>query len=269
MINPELQLSDTDYIESMYKYLYDNRLDARGDAINGIDYIVAMTSWPGRINETYKSVISLLNQGSNFKILLCVSKKEFPSVDFLPSYLREVAAMCKFEIIFCDDNPKIFKKSLYARKLYPTLPILTVDDDLWYMNDFCEIMWSMYRAFDDRKHIITWGINHFNIRGEVFEGGVGYGCMYPPSVEFTEMFEKLLCKELYDTSLDDEYNAFIAKKLGFKYHYIIPRGDARPGVEMNHGYDSHSKQYWCNRLSDMREYMIDTFNAKYKAIYGE
>lgn len=269
MLNYGLTLDKASSTElDMLDFCSQNGLCTIGSKHTGIDYVVAMTSYPKRIHSTYKTILSLLNQDKNFIIILCLSKEEFPSIDFVPATLRELYYAANLDIIFCEKNLKIFKKSLYVRKMFPKLPVLTVDDDWWYREDFCDIMWSMYRAFEDSPRIISWDFNQYFCKDRYISSGTGYGMFYPPSEKFTEMYERLLTQEIIDTTLDDEYNSFIAEKLGIKYHYVFPSATIEPGIKLNNVNDCHNDVYWVNRMFDDRERVFDLCEQQYQKYYG-
>lgn len=153
--------------------------------------------------------------------------------------------------------------------MFPKLPILSVDDDWWYRGDFCDIMWSMYSAFENNPRIISWNYNQFICNDIHWCSGAGYGVFYPPSIDFTNMYETLLSNEIIETSLDDEYNTFIAKKLGIKYYYVFPSDTYEPGERIPNTLECHDAVYWINRMYSDRERIFKLCDEQYRTYYGK
>ena len=103
--------------------------------LNGKDIIVSFTSFPARINEVWKVVESLKAQSVRpEKIILWLSKEQFPNDNDIPQSLRE----CEdgvFEIRFVDDDIRSHKKYYYALQQFPKKAVVTCDDDVYYHKD--------------------------------------------------------------------------------------------------------------------------------------
>ena len=105
---------------------------------NNVHYIISFTSFPGRINNTWRVVENMMNQKNVdglYSLNLYLSKQQFPNefVD-LPRKLRKQMTR-GLNIYFCEDDLKAHKKYYYAFSQYPYKNIITIDDDLIYKND--------------------------------------------------------------------------------------------------------------------------------------
>ena len=95
--------------------------------------LISLTSYPARIASVHLTIKSLLNQKyPHFKIVLWLSKSQFPELDKeLPVDLKSLVSE-KFEIKWVDKDLKSHKKYYYAAKEFASLPIVIVDDDAIY-----------------------------------------------------------------------------------------------------------------------------------------
>lgn len=92
--------------------------------------IVSMTSFPGRINNAWITIESILQQDAEIgKIVLILSTQEFPS-KHLPNSIRRQLKR-GLEVLWVPDNIKSYKK-LLSIIAFPGSPIITVDDDIIY-----------------------------------------------------------------------------------------------------------------------------------------
>ena len=96
--------------------------------------IVSLTSFPQRIDDVWKTIISLKRQTFRpEKIILWLSLVEFPS-RLLPASLTEMQDS-QFEIRFREGDFKSHTKYYYAFKEFQNSKIITVDDDVYYHKD--------------------------------------------------------------------------------------------------------------------------------------
>lgn len=106
------------------------------------DVIVSFTSFPNRINYVWQVVECMKRQTfTPRKILLWLSREQFPSVDSLPDSLRHREDDL-FEIHFVDDDIRSHKKYYYAVQRFPQKYIFLIDDDLYYPTDIIERVWK-------------------------------------------------------------------------------------------------------------------------------
>ena len=106
--------------------------------------IVSMTSFPARIHYVHLSLDRLFLQTLRpDKIVLYLSKDQFPNLEFdLPYQLLEYKKI-GLEIKWCDGDTKAYKKVLPALKEYQDDIVIIVDDDLIYDVDMVE---DLYRG---------------------------------------------------------------------------------------------------------------------------
>ena len=93
--------------------------------------IASLTSYPPRINSCWISIISLLNQSSkNYKVVLVLSLVDFPSkkIPWTLNFLKFKG----LEILWTDENYKVYGKLIPVKKKYPNSIIITFDDDVIY-----------------------------------------------------------------------------------------------------------------------------------------
>ena len=96
------------------------------------DYVISLTSHPARFNTLAKALESLMNQRLiPKKIYINIASTD---MNKLPAEVKKLASDGKIEIISCDDlGPG--KKLIPTLKLEKTLPIIVVDDDLFFEGD--------------------------------------------------------------------------------------------------------------------------------------
>ncbi|MDE6292860.1 MAG: glycosyltransferase [Bacilli bacterium] len=102
--------------------------------------IVSLTSFPGRINIVWKTIVTLLNQTYKpNKIILWLSENQFESKESLPKKLR-ILEDYGLEIRMVPEDFKSHKKYLYAFQEFPDDYVLLVDDDILYPSDTIEAL---------------------------------------------------------------------------------------------------------------------------------
>ena len=100
--------------------------------------IVSFTSFPARINNVWQVVECMLRQTYQpAKIILWLSKEQFPNIEEIPASLREREGGA-FEIRMVDDDIRSHKKYYYVSKEYPDSLIFLIDDDIYYPTDIIE-----------------------------------------------------------------------------------------------------------------------------------
>ena len=102
--------------------------------------IVSFTSFPARINNVWQVVECMKRQSCRpEKILLWLSKDQFPTEESIPKTLREREDE-QFEIRLVDGDIRSHKKYYYAFLEDPTKTIVTIDDDVYYHSDTLKIL---------------------------------------------------------------------------------------------------------------------------------
>lgn len=112
--------------------------------------IVSLTSFPGRIDNAWFTIESMLRQSIRpAKILLYLSKAEFENEgkelpDFLENYKRY-----GLEVVWVDVNLRSHNKYFYALKTYREQIIVTVDDDLYYPSDTLSRLLRLHEQYPE------------------------------------------------------------------------------------------------------------------------
>jgi hypothetical protein len=94
--------------------------------------IVSFTTFPARIQKVWIVVETILRQTLKpDKMILWLSKEEFPTLDSLPKKLLDQRKR-GLEIVLVDENIRSHKKYYYVMKKYPEDYIISIDDDILY-----------------------------------------------------------------------------------------------------------------------------------------
>lgn len=119
--------------------------------------IISLTSFPARINSTYKTVLSLLNQ--DFlpdRIILWLAKEQFENNGDLPKSLLKLERY-GLEIKWYHDI-KAYKKLIPTLLEFPDALIVTVDDDWYYQKDMLRILVDEHYKYPNQ--IICHAVTH-------------------------------------------------------------------------------------------------------------
>lgn len=123
-----------------------NRTAKRGSC----DVIVSLTSFPARINSVWQVVECMQRQSYKpAKIILWLSKEQFPSAESIPQSLKERVDDV-FEIRLVDGDIRSHKKYYYVLKEFPNNFIFLIDDDIYYPTDIIENSWKAHLLYPDR-----------------------------------------------------------------------------------------------------------------------
>jgi hypothetical protein len=100
------------------------------------ELIISLTSYPARFGTLHLTLACLLDQTvAPDRIILWVAQNDFGA---LPRRVRDLEQR-GLEVRACDDI-RSFKKLLPALKAFPDAYIATADDDVYYPNDWLEIL---------------------------------------------------------------------------------------------------------------------------------
>lgn len=198
--------------------------------------IVSLTSYPERMPTIHFTLHTLLNQSCKpDKLILWLAAEQFPGKE--KNIPRKVKALKKYglSIKWCDDM-RSYKKLIPALKEFPNDIIVTADDDIYYPQNWLEILYKAYLAdptsihchraykikFDIDGHILPYEKwNHrFLSQGSsffhFFPTGGG-GILYPAGSLSSEVSNKeVFEKTAYDT--DDIWFWVMAVLNGTKTH---------------------------------------------------
>lgn len=201
------------------------------------ELIVSLTSYGARIVDTLPyALYSLLMQ--DFlpgRIVVYLSKEEI-SEKTLPPILRKIEK-CGVKFYYSEDI-KSYKKLIPALNMFPDNPILTVDDDMYYVSTFLRAYWNSYEQSD--KRTVLGAVGRWVTRDEngdllpylswrnIGDGnplidqisffGCG-GCLYPPHI-FDDEISKTDIFMRFAPSADDIWFWVMEYRAGLKTQLI-------------------------------------------------
>lgn len=175
--------------------------------------IVSLTSYPDRMYDIKYTLYSLLHQSLKpDEVILWLAKEQFPNgeADIAPSLL----AMKEngLTISWCEDI-KSYKKLIPALEAYPEDIIVTADDDMYYAENWLELLYQSYMENPDcvhahRAHCVKLSGDGFAPYG-CWEKKVerkeatfaafptsGGGALYPPHVLYKDIAKRDLFMKL-------------------------------------------------------------------------
>ena len=114
--------------------------------------IISLTSWIKRISKIGPTLFSLLKQGKDYHIVLTLTKKEFPNLEEdLPEEIKVFVDNDLIEILWLDDDYKVFMKSYFTMDKYKNVPVISADDDVIYQEGYAE---KLYKKWLENKDCI-------------------------------------------------------------------------------------------------------------------
>jgi hypothetical protein len=140
---------------------------------------IALTSWKKRINTVGLTIFNLMCVcGPKYHIVLTLAEEEFPRKERdLPKNLIMMNKAGVFELLWCKRNVKSFKKILYTMQRYPTVPIISADDDSIYKFNYAD---ELYRKWLKNKHSrICYWCSDILGNGSAINTS-GYATLHPP-----------------------------------------------------------------------------------------
>lgn len=252
------------------------------------DVIISITSFPARIDEVWK-VIECLKRQTVLpeKILLWLSKEQFPTIESVPQNLRNLQDDF-FLIKMVNEDIRSHKKYYYALRDYPGKTLITCDDDQFYDPNLVKRLIDNSMKFprciisnktqkiglDEEGELMpytTWTIRkQAGIDKDNIQIGVG-GVLYPPYC----LDQMVLRKDLF-TSLspfaDDIWLNAMARLMHTKVVQASPIVLTLPIIldmtsalqTVNIGQNMNDKQ-----IKQIREYLLthgkkDIYSSTYK-----
>ncbi len=134
--------------------------------------VVSLTSHPGRIDVVALCIRTLLKQSySPWKILLWLSKDQFPLLEqnLPPELLSLQAKNSRFEIRWVEDDLAPHKKYFYVMQEFPELPVITVDDDVYYDRTLVHKLMKSYQSFPDCVSCMRANLMQFKPDGSIMD----------------------------------------------------------------------------------------------------
>lgn len=155
---------------------------------NNNHIIVSITSYPGRINQAWMSIESLLRQTVKpNKIILWLGKEKFSTTEELSEILKK--QMKRGLSVEFREDLKPHTKYYYAMNEYPTSTIITVDDDIFYPSNLIEELMKFHRKFPES--IICNGARQIRIDNNAFLNYSNWPNWHDIKIDTTEKFDIL------------------------------------------------------------------------------
>lgn len=114
--------------------------------------IVSLTSFPERMYDIKYTLYSLLHQTVKpDEIILWLAREQFPNLesDIAPSILK--LKENGLSIMWCE-NLKSYKKIIPALKAFPDDIIITADDDIYYPENWLELLYQAFLSKPNHIH---------------------------------------------------------------------------------------------------------------------
>lgn len=213
---------------------------------NGV--IVSLTSFPARINNVWQVVECMMRQTLKpFKIILWLSKEQFPNAEGIPETLRNREGEM-FEVRLVDGDIRSHKKYYYVAREFPNSLIFLVDDDIYYPTTILERTVDAYNRhteavicnygyhighFDDGslKPYNSWKKEfRYSERNDLFFGSGG-GTLICPALLHKELTNMEIATKLAPIADDIWLNAVV--KLSGKRLILLDNGMILPVYNSN------------------------------------
>ncbi len=175
---------------------------------NNPKLIVSLTSYPARMYDIHYCIYSLLNQTKKpDKIILWLVKEEFENKQISPVLLK--LQENGLTIKWSDKKIKSYGKLINTLTEFPDDIIVTADDDVYYPENWLEILYNEYNQnpnlihahrchkIDLSKIYTAWKhcISDNSVSYKNFITGVG-GVLYPPDCFYCDVLNEELFKSL-------------------------------------------------------------------------
>lgn len=190
------------------------------------EIIVSFTSFPARIDNVWQVVECMLRQTIRpAKILLWLSKDQFPTPESIPQSLREREGEV-FEIRLVNGDIRSHKKYYYVSKEYNDSLVFLIDDDIYYPTTILERTIEAYHehpeavicnygyliAFNESGNLKPYNswqmINQYSESKNIFFGSGG-GTLLRPSELYKDLTEIEIAYALCPTADDIWLNAMV------------------------------------------------------------
>jgi len=185
--------------------------------------VISLTSYNKRIKTVFFAIESIMDQSDKAdRVILWLSNQDITQ-DRLPNSLKRLQSR-GLEIYFVDENIKSYKKLIYTLEKSPHSDIITVDDDIFYPNDFIAELKSNSKKFPDcvianrakkmtfkndneLDAYLNWSdADEFKPSLHTFPTGMG-GVLYPPESLSQEVFNTKEFTELAPNADDVWFKA--------------------------------------------------------------
>lgn len=187
-----------------------------GKIYAGEPAVISLTSWKKRIGTVGLTIFSILKQCPGFHIVLVLSEEEFPKKEAeLPADVIALVNSKKIEILWIWPNLRSLKKVLPSMVHWPTVPIISADDDCIYTCNYASELYLKYRRYPDAPITYNRVINN----PYVTEGPC---TLYPPIISY--IFKQYIWNRISllrdQSGNDDGLFEDTLSKLGIKNRFI-------------------------------------------------
>lgn len=249
------------------------------------DVIISVTSFPERIESVWMTIQSLkLQTLLPHKIILWLSKEQFPNQDSIPLSLKKLVDDL-FEIKMVDGDLRSHKKYFYALRYYPSKNIVTFDDDIFYHPNLMQTLYLTHLDYPNciisnktARFVVEKGIllpyckwdrmtSVFDSKNQV-QIGVG-GVLYPPKSLHNDVLDVDMFMALTPYADDLWLNAMarlngtIVLKSSFKGAFI-QINDGSPTLSYDNYIQGRNDIQLKNlRLAIIKKYGVDVYDENY------
>ena len=248
----------------------------KGRKIPGL--IVSLTSFPQRIPNIYKNILSIRNQSVvPEKIILWLSTEQFPDKKLPDSLLSLQDDL--FEIRFVDGDIRSHKKYYYAFKNFPDKDVITLDDDTIYHPFTLEYLVNSHLKHPDKiianttrfiaigpegpEPYLNWKANKKAKQDKnLLQIGMG-GVLYPKGV----MPELTLNKDLFMSLTPYADDIWLNAMARLNDVEIVQSENTMNFWEINQKSESLTTANWLEGRNDLqinkvREYFLTNYNKE-------
>lgn len=200
-------------------------------------YIISFTSFPSRMNKLWLVIESMINQknvSEDYMLILYLSEKQFPQkINNLPAKIKKQIERGLI-VKFMPDDLRSHKKYIYAFHEYSDRCIITIDDDLLYLDDFLS---GLIEAHVEHPEIVIANRGRIMQQGETYLKWPliykkqmlltnilttnGAGTLFPPNSYDSQLVNDELVKKICFTA-DDLWLSFICR---LKSPYVFYVGE--------------------------------------------
>lgn len=199
------------------------------------NYIISLTSFPSRMSNLWLVIENMINQknvSEDYMIILYLSEEQFPrKVQDLPAKIKR---QIKRGLIvrFMPDDLRSHKKYIYAFHEYSDRCVITIDDDLLFLDDFLSglikahnnfpnlVIANRAREIRQGKTYLQWPLIYKkNVLLENVLTTNGAGTLFPPNSYDFRFVNSDLVKEICFTA-DDLWLSFICRLKSTSIFYV-------------------------------------------------
>lgn len=206
--------------------------------VNADDIICSVTSYGQRVSDALPYMLySLLTQTQLPKKIVVYLDRNNWNDDKLPLLLKKLQRV-GVEFYYCEDI-RSYKKLIPALKMFPSNPIITLDDDFYYYPQYIEDMTRAYEQSDKQTVLGQWGgipekkdgkYIPYNEWKDCKYGNehspisfFGCCCCYPPHLFDDEILKSDVFMNLCPTA-DDIWFWAMEERQNIRRAYIEPHG---------------------------------------------